>query len=271
MAARWRLLADGAGSAAWNMSVDEALLEHVEHAPATLRLYSWSAPSASIGYRQKPPGWLGRADALGVEVVRRCSGGGTVLHAGDLTYAVVLPASSADVPAGLSASYEWIRLRLIEGLQRAGVPVEPSRARSEADRSAICFSAATGTEIDLDRVKLVGSAQRRSPCGLLQHGSIRLADDSSWYRALLGEEPERAPFPDGLAVADVARGIVCAFESESGTAVVPGELSPAEERRARWRSAQREDSGLAMPSLVSRVHDEAQSLSPAPTCADTLP
>ncbi len=113
MPAPWRLLADGASSAAWNMSVDEALLESSGNAPATLRLYRWTGPAASLGYRQKPPDWLGRAAALGVEVVRRCSGGGTVLHVGDLTYSVTLPSGHAGIPGDLEGSYAWIRARLV--------------------------------------------------------------------------------------------------------------------------------------------------------------
>ena len=271
MSAAWRLLADGAGSAAWNMSVDEALLESAADAPATLRLYSWRGPAASLGYRQKPPEWLGRAASLGVEVVRRCSGGGTVLHVGDLTYAVVLPAAHSDVPAGLSDSYEWIRRRLIEGLRAAGLPVEPSRASPEASRSPICFSSPTGAEIDLGRVKLVGSAQRRTPWGVLQHGSIRLGDDSWWYRALLGEEPEFAALGTGVEVADVVRGIVLAFESGLGKAVVPGALSSEETRCAQSREARRAMAALALPSLSPSRPGDGSLLSPAPTCTDTLP
>ena len=81
---RWRLLLDPPGSAARNMSVDEALLLCVRDARPVLRLYGWSRPSISLGYRQPEPAWLPRCQELGVDQVRRVSGGGTVLHAGDL-------------------------------------------------------------------------------------------------------------------------------------------------------------------------------------------
>ena len=58
--AAWRLLRDPPGSAAWNMSVDEALLCHVEQAGPVLRLYRWERPGVSLGYRQPPPAWLSR-------------------------------------------------------------------------------------------------------------------------------------------------------------------------------------------------------------------
>ena len=240
------------------MSVDEALLETAQR--PTLRLYSWPRPAASLGYRQPAPDWLGRAAELGVDVVRRCSGGGTVLHAGDLTYAVVVPRGCPGVPEGLACSYDWIRRRLIEGLQRAGLPVSASHAVPAADRFALCFAAATGREIDLDAVKLVGSAQRRTAWGLLQHGSIRLRDDRELYRQLMGSEP--GPPPD-LAAVDgerVAAGIVSAFESATGGAVPERALLSPEFERARWRAACRSAAPLTLPSL-----------SRSGTCADTLP
>src|SRR5262245_20435353 len=77
-------------SAAVNMAIDEALLEH-STTPA-LRFYSWNRPALSFGY-------FGRlADAMksgnSREIVRRWTGGGIVLHGADLTYSLILPAVS---------------------------------------------------------------------------------------------------------------------------------------------------------------------------------
>jgi lipoate-protein ligase A len=258
--ARWRLLLDGPGAAAWNMSVDEALLECVDAAGPTLRLYRWSGPCASLGYRQKSPSWLPRAQALEVPLVRRCSGGGTVLHVGDLTYAVVLPTGQPGIPGDLAGSHTWIRARLVEGLREAGLPVAPSRAVRGADRSSVCFEAPTGAEIDLGETKLVGSAQRRTRWGLLQHGSIRLGDDAAWYRALLDRELPAPAFARAVGVAGVERGIVHAFESALGAPVAQGALLSREQGRAKWRELRRNAAPLTLPSLIR-----------SPTRADTLP
>ena len=50
----WRLLESGAGTAALNMGLDEALLQAV-HAlgDPVLRFYGWTEPAASFGYFQK--------------------------------------------------------------------------------------------------------------------------------------------------------------------------------------------------------------------------
>ncbi|MBW2414637.1 MAG: lipoate--protein ligase family protein [Deltaproteobacteria bacterium] len=254
----WSRLALAEGGGAWNMSLDEALLESA--AGPMLRFYRWRRPTASIGYRQVEPDWLGRAADLGMDVVRRCSGGGTVLHAGDLTYAVVVPRGCPEVPEGLAGSYDWIRSRLIDGLQRAGLAVAASRAGPGADRAPLCFAGATGNEIDLEARKLVGSAQRRTAWGLLQHGSIRLHDDRGLYRQLTGSEP--GP-PAELACVDGARvadGIVAAFESAIGGPVAERPLLAPERARAEWREARRSAAPLTLPSLSRSV-----------TCADTLP
>src|SRR5262245_45051045 len=136
----WRLIQDGPADAAWNMSVDEALLLAAPGSPPALRLYTWTEPSVSLGFRQAEPAWLWRCEALGVPVVRRVTGGGAVLHAGDLTYSVVAPLDAPELPGDLRGSYEWIRAQLIRGLERAGLAAQRSRAQAGSDRLELCFA-----------------------------------------------------------------------------------------------------------------------------------
>ena len=75
------------------MGADVALLDELAAGgPPALRLYRWSAPAVSLGRFQRDdvvdPAACAR---LGVEVVRRPSGGRALLHGGDLTYAVTMP------------------------------------------------------------------------------------------------------------------------------------------------------------------------------------
>jgi lipoate-protein ligase A len=258
----WRLLLDPPRSAAWNMSVDEALLLHARDEGATLRFYTWERPSVSLGYRQATPEWLERCGELGVDVVRRASGGGAVLHAGDLTYSVTAPLGCPGLPEGLKGSYAWIRDVLLSGLRELGLEVEPSRGIPGADRSPLCFAASTGTEIELATAKLVGSAQRRTPWGFLQHGSLRLTDDSGLYRELFGSSP-RAPAPStGLAPDEVIDALLRAFQRALGRGPRPARLTDVEDSESHERHRRRVEDPLDVPQL---------SLTTEGNHADSLP
>lgn len=243
----WRLLQDPPGSAAWNMSLDEALLLTARERRPTLRLYTWREPAVSLGYRQKTPDWLKRCSALGVDPVRRITGGGSVLHERDLTYAVIAPRATAELPDDLTGSYRWIQAVLIQGLQKAGLDARPSSAVPGAERSAICFSGSTGSEIDLERAKLVGSAQRRTAWGLLQHGSIRLDDDSALYRELFGVSPPPLPALPRASQDTLASAIAEAFAAALAGRLEPGELTSEELDLALARQQPRLRDSLAMP------------------------
>jgi lipoate-protein ligase A len=205
----------------------------------------------SLGYRQAAPAWLERCAALGVEVVRRVTGGGAVLHVADLTYAVAAPPGTPGLPDDLAGSYAWIRARLLEGLQAAGFAARAARARAGAERLELCFAGATGFEVELDGQKLIGSAQRRTAHGFLQHGSIRIADDTALYRALCGGSPAPAP-PAGLDAGTLAEALVASFAAALGEPLEPAELSPAEHARAQTRLGLRRADPLAAPGLSLR-------------------
>jgi lipoate-protein ligase A len=243
----WRLLLDPPAPAAVNMSVDEALLVCARR--PLLRLYSWDRPSISLGYRQAHPPWLSRCDELDIPVVRRVSGGGAVVHAGDLTYAVVAPLATPGLPGDLRGSFEWIRDALLSGLRQAGLDARRGRAREGSDRLEVCFAGATGFELELDGRKLVGSAQRRTPWAFLQHGSIRLSDDRALYRDVLGEVP---PLPAAdISAALATRAIAAAFERVLGEPLEVSQRSAAERREADLRVAARARDPLLAPPLAS--------------------
>ena len=156
------------------MAADQALLAEVAAgAPAALRLYTWSRPALSLG-RFQPWDDLDR-DAcarLGVEVVKRPTGGKALLHGADLTYAVALPR-----PPGRSGTvrsvYELLAGALIDGLGRLGV--EAAIARHDGSGvGPVCFAGQQGADLRVGDRKLCGSAQARTAGSVLQHGSILL-------------------------------------------------------------------------------------------------
>src|SRR6185295_18138238 len=97
-----RLLIDPPGGGAWNMAVDEALLETAATTgQATLRFYQWQEPTLSLGYFQSVADRQQHAASLDCPVVRRASGGGAILPDRELTYSVALPQ-----PVASSALYD---------------------------------------------------------------------------------------------------------------------------------------------------------------------
>src|SRR5215467_16299187 len=92
MKSQWLILNSGRGSAAFNMAMDEALLEAMPRwQKPTLRFYGWTEPAASFGYFQKFSE-IERATLLR-PLVRRPTGGGLVPHDADWTYSLAFPTS----------------------------------------------------------------------------------------------------------------------------------------------------------------------------------
>src|SRR2546428_11365732 len=93
----WRLLVDAPAGCAWNMAVDEVLLDGVAagSTPPTLRFYEWAPPCLSLGYFQPfEVVDVAGCRGLGVDVVRPPTGGRAILPDRD-------PTSSAPPPLGL--------------------------------------------------------------------------------------------------------------------------------------------------------------------------
>ena len=205
--ARWRLLHTPPARGAWNMAVDEAILEAAGRgdAPPTLRLYAWQPPCLSLGYAQP----VGDADRLrlaerGWELVRRPTGGRAILHTDELTYAVIAPLEDPRLAGSVLQSYQRLAQALLFALDRLGLPVEAKERYlpTGAARSAnpACFEVPSNYEITAAGKKMVGSAQARRKAGTLQHGSLPLCGDLSRITGVLRfpDEASRAAAADRL-------------------------------------------------------------------------
>src|SRR5437762_6826079 len=86
-----RLLPAQNADGATNMAADETLLHSAASAVASLRFYTWTTATLSLGYFQ--PHAVRLSDPLLVELpfVRRPSGGATLVHHHEVTYALALP------------------------------------------------------------------------------------------------------------------------------------------------------------------------------------
>lgn len=180
----WHLILTQPLPGADNMAFDEALLERArERGEVFCRVYGWARPTLSLGRNQTAAGCydLARAQALGVDVVRRPTGGRAVLHHRELTYAVAMP-----VTGSLRESSARINRLVGDALRRLGVAAAPARpaGRSPAPSLAPCFELPTRDELVAEGRKLVGSAQWREEGALVQHGSILVDDDQGLIRDL---------------------------------------------------------------------------------------
>ena len=111
----------------------------------------------------------------------------------------------------------------------------------------------------------MGSAQRRTRRGFLQHGSIRIRDDGHWYERIL--ETKLPPPPPALQECSperVARVLERAFEDRLARPLVRAPLGADESRIADRLESLRASDALARPApLLSRTHPSPQVRVPA--------
>jgi len=186
----YHVLIDPPLSGAWNMAVDEALLDDAAASGrAYWRFYQWQEPTLSLGYFQPYDDEARRYRQRGLPMVRRLTGGGAILHDRELTYSVIVPrehplARSRDELYGVvhrsvaSILEQW---KLEPQLFVAGEP-------RPASEPFLCFERRAPGDVVAGRCKVTGSAQRRRRGAVLQHGSILLgASEAARHLAGVGE------------------------------------------------------------------------------------
>jgi lipoate-protein ligase A len=181
---QWRLLRTFPAQGAWNMAVDEAILESASkgEAPPTLRLYAWSPPCLSLGYAQPANDVnLEILKSFGWEVVRRPTGGRAILHTDELTYSISGKNLEPQLLGSVLESYQRLSLGLLEALHLLGIEADTPRlspnSTQKSNFNPVCFEVPSNYEITYEGKKLIGSAQARRKSGVLQHGSLPLNGD----------------------------------------------------------------------------------------------
>jgi lipoate-protein ligase A len=151
-----RILETGYKSGPWNMALDEILMYSANYDMPILRLYGWQPPAVSIGYFQSIDEEVDvkKCKRMGIDVVRRLTGGGAVLHESELTYSFI----TRIYPTNIMESYNLICDPVVMSINKLG------------------FNAkfAPLNDIVIDNKKVSGSAQTRKKNILLQHGTILL-------------------------------------------------------------------------------------------------
>jgi lipoate-protein ligase A len=170
---KFRLIDSGKGNAFFNMALDESVLIHIaeKKSPPTLRLYSWKPSAITLGYSLNLDNELNAklCSEKNIDIVRRITGGGAVLHDKELTYSIIFPEDSKLVSRNIIESYAQICNALVIALKEFGL---------------------TATFVPVNDVlvngkKISGSAQTRIKDCVLQHGTILLEVDYGKMFSLL--------------------------------------------------------------------------------------
>ena len=171
MSKTWLLLDSGVCDFAFNMALDEALLEFApELQRPVLRFYGWMQPAASFGYFQHIAD-VERATLLR-PLVRRPTGGGLVPHDADWTYSVILPPNHSWYQLRARESYERMHQWIQSAFASLGVATELAPCcRKEIPGQ--CFAGYEKSDVLRLGRKIAGAAQRRTKTGLLIQGSIQ--------------------------------------------------------------------------------------------------
>jgi lipoate-protein ligase A len=268
----WRLLLTPEAPGAWNMAVDEAILEAATHREVlpTLRLYAWNPPCLSLGYAQ-PISDVdeSRLEEFGWDLVRRPTGGRAILHTDELTYSVCGPEDEPVLAGDILSSYKRLSSAILAAIEQIGISVQALPQKKNANSKSpepVCFEVPSNYEITADGKKLVGSAQARRQGGVLQHGTLPLYGDLTRIVQVLSfpSQTSREQAAERLlsraATLNTAMGeivswkqaadsFIQAFQNTLDLELAPGQLTEAE----RTRAEQLVDKKYGNPAWVKRL------------------
>lgn len=222
-----RTVETGFNPAAQNMAIDEALIESVGEVPI-LRIYGWRPAAVSIGYFQSMNEEVDftKCREIGVDIVRRLTGGGAVLHEYELTYSFI----SRRYPQNIVESYKWICDAIVISIKRLGF-----------DASFVPLN-----DIVIAGKKVSGNAQTRRKGVLLQHGTILLGVDVNKMFSVLKvpseklrdkiikDVKERVTSLAGTTYDNMATSLKTSFAAKFEAKLIDDTLSTEEISHARW-------------------------------------
>ena len=167
----WLLLNSGLCDPAFNMAMDEALLEAMPRLQKpVLRFYGWTEPAATFGYFQKYSEVA--ATTMLRPLIRRPTGGGIVPHDIDWTYSAAFPTTHEWYSLKAIESYRRIHEWIVAAFQRLNIATElaPCCKKSAPGQ---CFVGHEQFDVLWHGKKIAGAAQRRTKLGLLIQGSVQ--------------------------------------------------------------------------------------------------
>lgn len=180
-------------SPAENLALDEALLDAADAGELGEVLRFWESPTpfVVVGYANKIAAEVNVAacEAKGIPILRRCSGGGTVVQGpGCLNYALILRINETGPTRSISSTNQFI----MERNRAAIAPLNPQPP-------TLSLSVRGHTDLALDNLKFSGNAQRRRRTFLLFHGTFLHSFDLSLVDRLLRMPSSQPDYRDNRA------------------------------------------------------------------------
>jgi len=251
------------------MAVDEAMFE--AHAggevPPTLRIYTWRPAAVSLGRFQRAESSvdLDACRRLGIDVVRRPTGGRAILHTEEeVTFSIAVSEKRLGTK-GVMAAYRALAMGIVAGLRTLHLDARlversaPSAAPAMAQDPA-CFAVKARCDLVVGSSKLVGSAQVQRNGFILQQNSLPLRlQTQDWERVFIRKS--REPAATGLweaahneiPYAQVAAALRQGFSEALGITFEEAHICEREHTRARTLAQPSGVPGNALESGVPPV------------------
>jgi len=243
---KWRLLDTGLNDAFYNMALDEAIAIARSRGlvPNTIRFFRWNPSAVSIGYFQSMEEEVDikACDEMGIDYVRRRTGGGAVYHDrdGELTYSIIMNEDHRLISRDFQETYRTLCSALVIGLRRLGVPAEFKPIN----------------DIVAQGKKMSGNAQTRGMNVVHQHGTIlRKVNPALMFRVLnvpsekirdklIKSVKERVTSINDILGREVSfkelkDALIHGFEDSFGIELTPGDVTDFEENLAQRLKAEK--------------------------------
>ena len=248
-------------SGSWHMAADLALLDWVSQGPARLvfRTYSWDRPTLSLGRAEPyPEGWDEKALArAGIEVVRRPTGGGAVLHVEEVTFALAasVPGPWGFTPRSFSnAAAESLSSALRACGLEGSATTWRARAAGPSREPTLCFARSDPGEIEARGYKVAGVASRFGRAGALCHASVPLTGRSRAVAEFrTGASRERESLEGNARSVGELLGASAGDLDTLGSAIAAAlEAEIASRFQARLEPGSLEDVGIEEATMVAQ-------------------
>jgi lipoate-protein ligase A len=217
-------------SPAANLALEETLLDAAENGQSGEVLRFWESPThfVVVGYANKVASEVNVAacEAKGIPILRRCSGGGTVVQGpGCLNYAVILRITEDGPTRSISAANQYVMERTRRAITSLTSDFRPQT-------SDLRVSVRGHTDLALGNLKFSGNAQRRRKNFLLFHGSLLLNFDLPLISELLNMPSLQPDYRDhrtheqfimnlDLSAAAVKRALITEWQATEATTHAP--------------------------------------------------